>query len=196
MRKGNNRTMLVLLAIVALLAVALFGLLQLLEVLLVRNADPAATQESLSADDLDTLPADAAAIETGENLHTVVFPAWQEGRDESNAAVYDTAPFTVTLALPQGWLVVLPPVEDRAPGAPWTAVQLVNASGTLCGEMGFEPAEQAAISLEDPLRLEYPAADVYAPALGVRVQLRMDPAAITQDGLAALAESVTVQPVA
>lgn len=194
--KGNKRTLLVLLAIAALLVVALFGLLQLLDVLLARNADPAGTQESLYADDFDAAgPADSAAIATGENLHTVVFPAWQEGRDETNAAVYDTAPFTVTLALPQGWLVVLPPVEARAPGAPWTVVQLVNAGGTLCGEMGFAPVESAVVSMEKPLRLEYPAADVYAPALGVCVQLRMDPAAITEDGLAALAESITVQPV-
>ncbi len=189
--KGNKRTLLVLLAIAALLCVTLYGLLQLLDGLLVRYSDPAVSDSAAVG-----IAATGAVGEVDpENRHTVVFPAWQEGRDAANAAVYDTAPFTVTLALPEGWLITLPPVEARAAGAPWTAVQLVDAAGVTVGEMGFEPVEKASLPT-DALRLEYPAADVYVPEPGVCVQLRMDPAAVTQVGLDAIAQSITAAPVA
>lgn len=187
--RGGKRTALVLLAIVALLAVALLGLLRLLDGLLARYNDPPVTESAPVG-----IAATGAVSEIDpENLHTVVFPAWQEGRDETNAAVYDTPPFTVTLALPAGWMTVLPPAEDRAPGAPWTCVQLVDAAGTVCGELGFEPA--GAVSADVPVLLQYPAANVYVPELLLTVQLRMDPAAATEAGLAAIAGSITAAPV-
>lgn len=188
--RGGKRTALVLLAIVALLAATLLGLLRLLNGLLTRYNDPAATESTPVG-----VAATGAVSETDpENRHTVVFPAWQEGRDATNAAVYDTPPFTVTLALPAGWMTVLPPVEDRAPGAPWTCVQLVDAAGVLCGELGFEPAE--GLASEAGTALQYPAADIPVPELALTVQLRMDPACITEAGLAAVAATVTAAPAA
>ena len=89
--RGGKRTALVLAAIVTLLLVTMVGLLRLLDGLLVKYNDAPAEE---------TVPVGVAA--TGavsevdpENLHTVVFPAWQEGRDASNAAVYDTPPFAL-----------------------------------------------------------------------------------------------------
>ena len=187
--RGGKRTALVLLAIAALLAVTLFGLLQLLNSLLARYNDPAAVQSA----PVGVAATGAVSEIDPENLHTVVFPAWQEGRDETNAAVYDTPPFTVTLALPAGWMTVLPPAEERTPGAPWTCIQLVDAAGAVCGELGFDPAGTA---VADAVQLQYPAADVYIPALQLTVQLRMDPACITEAGLAALANSLSAAPAA
>ena len=188
--RGGRRTALVLLAIVALLALTLFGLLQLLDGLLARYNDPPAAQSEPVG-----IAATGAVSETDpENLHTVVFPAWQEGRDATNAEVYDTPPFTVTLALPAGWMTVLPPAEQRTPGAPWTCVQLVDAAGTVCGELGFEPA--GVLSAGVPVLLQYPAADVYVPELLLTVQLRLDPAAATEAGLSAIANTITASPAA
>ena len=188
--KGNKRTLLVLLGIAALLCVALFGLLQLLDVLLARNTDPNLTESAAVG-----IAATGAVSETDpQNLHTVVFPAYTEGRSDANAAAYDTMPFLVTLALPEGWMPVLPAVEQRTGDAPYTPVQLVDAAGTLCGELGFEPA--GAVSAEVPVLLEYPRAVVHVPELSLSLLLNMDPAAATEAGLAAIAESIAAAPVA
>ena len=187
--RGGKRTALVLLAIAALLVVTLLGLLRLLDGLLARYNDPAVTESA----PVGVAATGAVSEIDPENLHTVVFPAWQEGRDETNADVYDTPPFTVTLALPAGWMTVLPPVEARAPGAPWTAIQLVDAAGAVCGELGFDPG--GTVSADDPLLLQYPAADVYVSER-MTVQLRMNPACITETGLAALAGSLSAAPIA
>lgn len=45
----------------------------------------------------------------------ITFPAYQDGRADYNAYIYDTEPFTLSLKLPEGWTVRLPPEEERTP---------------------------------------------------------------------------------
>ncbi|MBQ8610551.1 MAG: hypothetical protein IJ412_02460 [Oscillospiraceae bacterium] len=185
--KGNKRTLLVLLAIVALLGVSLFGLLQLLDWLMLRNADPAA-DDPAAAGVAANGPADKL---DASNRWDVVFPAYQDGRTAANAAAYDYEPFIVTFCLPEGWLTVLPPVEERTGTAPYTPVQLVDETGAVMGTLGFEPAGgEAGLSLEDfcaVLQTEVPA---------VRITLNLSEEVITPDCFAGVANSLTVSPAA
>ena len=45
----------------------------------------------------------SAAQGKAGGAQTVSFPANQEGKDEYNAAIYNTEPFTLSVELPEGW---------------------------------------------------------------------------------------------
>ncbi len=64
----------------------------------------------------------------------LTFPAYQTGRDQYNAAIYDTAPFTVTLPLPAGWHAEPPQTPG---GSPWTPLRLLDADDRQVGIIGF-----------------------------------------------------------
>ncbi len=64
----------------------------------------------------------------------LTFPAYQTGRDQYNAAIYDTAPFTVTLPLPAGWHAEPPQTPG---GSPWTPLRLLDADDRQVGTIGF-----------------------------------------------------------
>lgn len=185
--KGNKRTLLVLLAIVALLGVSLLGLLQLLDWLMLRNADPAA-DDPAAAGVAANGPADKL---DASNRWDVVFPAYQEGRTAASAAAYDCKPFIVIFCLPEGWLTVLPPVEERTGTAPFTPVQLVDETGAVMGTLGFEPAEG-----EAGLRLDGFCAVLQAEDPAVRITLSLSEEVITPDCFAGIANSLTVSPTA
>ena len=78
-------------------------------------------------------------LSSGGSTVTVRFPAYQDGR----ADVFE--PFTVSLALPEGWTVALPPEEERETDAGRmldTPVYLYDETGAYAGLMGwgdFEP---------------------------------------------------------
>lgn len=55
---------------------------------------------------------------------TITFPAYQEGREEYNAAVYDIEPFQVALSLPEGWSVRVPPPAERRTSYAFTPLWL------------------------------------------------------------------------
>ena len=55
---------------------------------------------------------------------TLTFPAYQEGREDYNAAVYDIEPFRVALSLPEGWSVRVPPPEERRTSYAFTPLWL------------------------------------------------------------------------
>lgn len=61
---------------------------------------------------------------TGSQLGTITFPAYQDGRKDYNAAVYDIEPFKVALALPEDWSVRVPPEEERGPSFGFTPLWL------------------------------------------------------------------------
>jgi len=82
----------------------------------------------------------------------IVFPAYQEGRDEWNAAIYDTAPFTVGMRLPDGWQLTQPPTPG---GSPWTPMDILDENGAWMGSIGFGQFE----AVED-----LPAAEFYKAA--------------------------------
>ncbi len=65
---------------------------------------------------------------------SVTFPTYQDGRNEYNAAIYDTAPFTVGLSLPQGWHFTKP---DELNALPWTPMLLRDAQENIVGTIGF-----------------------------------------------------------
>ena len=75
-------------------------------------------------------------VQTAET--EVVFPAYQEGREEYNAEIYDTAPFRAVLQLPEGWEVRLPDLKDRkqTPDNMFTPVDLYRGE-TFAGRIGF-----------------------------------------------------------
>ena len=43
----------------------------------------------------------------------ITFPAYREGREDYNAAVYDIQPFQLSVRLPEGWTVRVPPLTER-----------------------------------------------------------------------------------
>lgn len=55
---------------------------------------------------------------------TITFPAYREGWEEYNAAVYDITPFRVALSLPEGWSVRMPPKEARGTSFAFTPLWL------------------------------------------------------------------------
>ncbi len=53
------------------------------------------------------------------------FPAYQDGKKDYNAQVYEITPFQLSIELPEGWEVQLPPVSERE-GTIGTPVYLVE----------------------------------------------------------------------
>ena len=73
----------------------------------------------------------------GYNTVYITFPAYQDGRTDANAFLYDTTPFTAHLLLPESWEVRLPDTEHRTGGALWTPVEIFDG-----GEKGRYPRLQ------------------------------------------------------
>ncbi len=71
---------------------------------------------------------------------TITFPAYREGREDYNAAVYDIEPFQVALALPQGWSVRLPPAEERGTSFAFTPLWLYQGE-EYAGSIGYNTFE-------------------------------------------------------
>ena len=74
------------------------------------------------------------------NTVALTFPAYQEGRADYNAALYDHAPFTLTLTLPDGWQVRLPPEDQRSATFAFTPVWLCDGDEVMA-EVGFNVFE-------------------------------------------------------
>ena len=75
-----------------------------------------------------------------ENTVSLTFPAYQEGREEYNAALYDHAPFTLTMTLPDGWRAELPPLDQRAATFAFTPILLYDGE-ELAATVGFNTFE-------------------------------------------------------
>lgn len=58
------------------------------------------------------------------NTVSITFPAYQDGRNENNAAIYDIAPFILSVSMPDGWTVRLPEEGDRSFVTPATPVDV------------------------------------------------------------------------
>lgn len=71
---------------------------------------------------------------------TITFPAYREGREDYNAAIYDIQPFQVSLALPEGWSVRVPPAEDRRTSFAFTPLWLYQGE-EYAGSIGYNTFE-------------------------------------------------------
>ena len=78
----------------------------------------------------------SAAQGKAGGAQTVSFPANQEGKDEYNAAIYDTEPFTLSVELPEGW--TLGDAKEKG--------SVVGPDGLLCTPVGiFREGEQVGL---------------------------------------------------
>ncbi len=86
-----------------------------------------------------------------ENRQTAEFPAYQEGREEYNQAIYDTPAFTVSMNLPEGWELLAPPVDERNADGPFFTPLDIYRGERYMGSIGFGTYEEQA----DVPRKEY-----------------------------------------
>ena len=78
----------------------------------------------------------SAAQGKAGGAQTVSFPANQEGKDEYNAAIYNTEPFTLSVELPEGW--TLGDAKEKG--------SVVGPDGLLCTPVGiFREGEQVGL---------------------------------------------------
>lgn len=70
----------------------------------------------------------------------VTFPAYQEGRKDYNAAIYDIAPFQLAIELPEGWTVRIPPAEERGTTFAFTPLWLYQGE-EYAGSIGYNTFE-------------------------------------------------------
>ncbi len=87
----------------------------------------------------------SAAQGKAGGAQTVSFPANQEGKDEYNAAIYDTEPFTLSVELPEGW--TLGDAKEKGSvvgpdGLLYTPVGIFR-EGEQVGTVGFNIYEEA-----------------------------------------------------
>lgn len=87
----------------------------------------------------------SAAQGKAGGAQTVSFPANQEGKDEYNAAIYDTDPFTLSVELPEGW--TLGDAKEKGSvvgpdGLLYTPVGIFR-EGEQVGTVGFNIYEEA-----------------------------------------------------
>lgn len=61
-----------------------------------------------------------------ENVQSIQFPAYQDGKEAYNAAIYDVPPFKVEVSLPEGWVQKLPDDNLRTPTFGFTPVYLFD----------------------------------------------------------------------
>ncbi len=90
---------------------------------------------------------------------TIVFPAYQGGKNEYNASIYETEPFSLELELPDGWYTALPEKEEQEPDTPWTPVKIMDQKDHQVGVVGFgkfeEPEEAAELSQEEYYKVAF-----------------------------------------
>ena len=87
----------------------------------------------------------SAAQGKAGGAQTVSFPANQEGKDEYNAAIYDTDPFTLSVELPEGWTLGDAKEKGSAVGPDgllYTPVGIFR-EGEQVGTVGFNIYEEA-----------------------------------------------------
>ena len=87
----------------------------------------------------------SAAQGKAGSAQTVSFPANQEGKDEYNAAIYDTEPFTLSVELPEGWTLGTAKEKGSAVGPDgllYTPVGIFR-EGEQVGTVGFNIYEEA-----------------------------------------------------
>ena len=87
----------------------------------------------------------SAAQGKAGGAQTVSFPANQEGKDEYNAAIYDTEPFTLSVELPEGWTLGDAKEKGSAVGPDgllYTPVGIFR-EGEQVGTVGFNIYEEA-----------------------------------------------------
>lgn len=87
----------------------------------------------------------SAAQGKAGGAQTVSFPANQEGKDEYNAAIYNTEPFTLSVELPEGW--TLGDAKEKGSvvgpdGLLYTPVGIFR-EGEQVGTVGFNIYEEA-----------------------------------------------------
>ena len=70
----------------------------------------------------------------------VTFPAYQEGRRDYNAAIYDIDPFQLAIALPEGWSVRVPPTQERGTTFAFTPLWLYQGE-EYAGSIGYNTFE-------------------------------------------------------
>ena len=77
----------------------------------------------------------------------ITFPADGEEKNANNAAILETAPFTVALSLPEGWRLDYESAEEAYDLLPmFSKTAIMNQNGEIAGVMGFnvyEPYEGA-----------------------------------------------------
>lgn len=87
----------------------------------------------------------SAAQGKAGGAQTVSFPANQEGKDEYNAAIYNTEPFTLSVELPEGWTLGNAKEKGSAVGPDgllYTPVGIFR-EGEQVGTVGFNIYEEA-----------------------------------------------------
>lgn len=70
----------------------------------------------------------------------ITFPAYQDGRQDYNAAIYDIEPFLVGIELPEGWSVRVPPPAERGTSFAFTPLWLYQGD-EYAGSIGFNTFE-------------------------------------------------------
>lgn len=60
------------------------------------------------------------------NIVSATFPAYQDGENEYNRTVYQTAPFTVSMTLPEGWELRQPEEREQTTGNFFTPLELFH----------------------------------------------------------------------
>lgn len=71
---------------------------------------------------------------------TITFPAYREGREDYNAALYDIPPFRVAITLPEGWSVQVPPPAERRTSFAFTPLWLYQGE-EYAGSIGYNTFE-------------------------------------------------------
>lgn len=71
---------------------------------------------------------------------SITFPAYTEGREDYNAAVYDIRPFQLGIRLPEGWSVRVPPAEARGTSFAFTPLWLYQGE-EYAGSIGYNTFE-------------------------------------------------------
>lgn len=66
--------------------------------------------------------------------HTIQFPAYQGGRTEANAKIYDIPPFQLSIDLPENWVVQNP--DEEVFSIPTTPVEFYDGD-VLAGSVGY-----------------------------------------------------------
>ncbi len=74
------------------------------------------------------------AAPAGYIRHTIRFPAYQGGRTEANAKIYDIPPFQLSIDLPESWTVRNP--DEELFSIPTTPVEFYEGD-TLAGSAGY-----------------------------------------------------------
>lgn len=85
------------------------------------------------------LPAPSVQIAGGYYETAVAFPAYQEGKKDYNANIYETAPFILRMTLPDGWSIREP--ADKTPSMfAFTPMDIYNGTER-AGMVGFNVFE-------------------------------------------------------